>query len=199
MDFVARSIGNLDPAYGQHIAPDAIADHAAHHRLRQIAQRPGRFPHAVQIANRIADSILHDPLDLDDVQIAGQHQRLVRKIPIGETRALGPRAFLGAETELLLQHAFRSHELHPVEAKRQLEMQPRISNTDDAAEALDNGSLLRLHRVKRTKRGPSQKSESDDDGDLPRSGTAGPARTAASSTGPVGDARCAQQLFDQIF
>ena len=152
-----------------------------HHRLRQIAQRADRVPHSVQETNRVADPVLHDPLHLDDVEIARQHQRFARKIVGREARALKLRGILGAETEFLLEYALGGHELHPVDAEGQLEVQSRIGDSDHAAEALDDGPLLRLHRIKRAERCPGHNRNANDDRDALRTARA----THAAATAPV--------------
>ena len=179
---------------------DAIADSAPHHRLRQIAQRAGWIPHAVQETNRVADPVLHDPLHLDDVEIARQHQRFARKIVVRKARALKLSGILGAETEFLLEYALGGHELHPVDAEGQLEVQSRIGNTDHAAEALDDGPLLRLYRIKRAECGPGDNRDANEDrecGGLPTDRATHP----GAATTPARTARTAggiDKLFDNI-
>src|SRR5690606_3790166 len=77
-----------------------------------------------------------------------EHQRLVRD-RAGELAAIERRAVGRAEAELLLQHPLGRNLLHRVDPERQLEVQPRLGDAVDAAEALQDRLLLRLHREER--------------------------------------------------
>ena len=130
-----------------------------------------------------------------------QHQRLARKIVGREARALKLRGILGAETEFLLEYALGGHKLHPVDAEGQLEVQSRIGNADHAAEALDNGPLLRLYRIKGAERGPGDSRNANDHrdcGTLP-SARATPSGAATTPGGTVRTPGSIDQLFDNIY
>ena len=161
LDLVARQCGDRHARGGQHLAAEAVADHPAHHRLADVAQGAVRIALLVEVFHRVGDAVLHHPLDIDDVEIARQHQRLVRKVLAGIGRALVLAAG-GAEAELLLHHALGGDFLHLVDAEGQFEMQPGFIDVDHLAEALDHGTLFRLHRVIGAGHAPDDEAKDDD-------------------------------------
>src|SRR5690606_15941074 len=116
LDLVARVARDIDAGYRQDLAAYPVTDDAPHHRLRDVSQGLRRVPHAVQELDRVLDPVLHDPLDLNDVQVPGQHQRLVRE-RAGELRPVERGGFGRAEAELLLQHALGRDVLHGIDTE----------------------------------------------------------------------------------
>src|SRR5690606_2805488 len=141
-----------------------------------------RLAHAVEKLHGIFDPILDNPLDLDDVEVARQHQRLVRDV-VREPRPWGRRV-LGTEAELLFQDALGGDGLHAVDAERQLEVQARIGDAAHFAEALDDCPLLGLHRIKGAQDAPDdeQYAESNQHGRGPEARHAAARRAAGAAT-----------------
>ena len=89
-----------------------------------------------------------DPFDDGDVEVAGQHHRLVAEVLLGVLRA--DRRLDGAKAELLFQltldgdlrHRFRERDLH---------VQPRVGGADVAAEPEHDADGLGLDLIERAR------------------------------------------------
>jgi hypothetical protein len=103
------------------------------------------LPHAVNELDRVGDAVLHHPLDVDDIEVPGQHQGFIRKIVLGVPRGLAHRG--RAETEFLLEHPLGGHVLHAVDPERQLEVEAGSRGLDHRPEAFDHRLFFRLHGV----------------------------------------------------
>ena len=140
--------GHLHALLGQHVAAQAVAHDAPHHGLADVADRRRRVAHAVEPGVGVADPVLHDPLDVDHLEVAGQHQRLAL-LGAGLLVAGARVAARGAEPELLLEHAAGGHEGDPVDPEGQLEVQPRVADRHHGAEALHHRHAFGLDGVDR--------------------------------------------------
>jgi hypothetical protein len=144
-----RLRGDLDALLGEHVTAEIVPDDAAHHGLVDVADRRDRIAYAVQEFVGVSDAILHDPFDVDHLEIAGQHQRLVllraRLLVAVALRSGSDRA----KSELLLQDASGRHEIRPIDAERQLEMETGLANRHHPSEALDDRLTLGLNGVDR--------------------------------------------------
>src|SRR5690606_31678083 len=152
-----------------------------------VAQGAGGFPELVEELDRILDAVLHHPLHLDHVEIAGEHKgfrlQIFGRVGAGATLA----SAAGTEAELLLEHPFGGNALDLVHAEGELEVQSRVGDVDHRAEALDHGALLGLDGVEARERRPAE-DENQQDGDeaelalaAASAATAGATTTAAAS------------------
>ncbi len=76
MHFLLDFTGHGDPPYSQDITSHPVADYAAHDGLGDGAESLLLFTDLEKIEDWIFHSELNDPLNVDDVEVPGQHQRL---------------------------------------------------------------------------------------------------------------------------
>src|SRR5947207_4781051 len=199
LDLVARGVRDLDTADREHDAADPVTDDPAHHGLGQVAQRLRRLAHPVEVLHRVVDPILHDPFDLDDVQVAREHQRFVgvaaRELSARAIALVGP---LGAEAELLLQHALRRYDLHAVDSERQLRVPAVVGDAGHTAEALDDRALLGLYRVEGARGGPDRGQDADPDQHRAPREAGRPGRGRPRAVWAPRASRALQQLLDDV-
>jgi hypothetical protein len=62
--------------HGQDVAPQPVPHHAAHNSFRDVAKSFALLTDIEKKAHGVLDSVLHNPLDIDDVEIAGENERL---------------------------------------------------------------------------------------------------------------------------
>jgi hypothetical protein len=153
-------------------------------RFRDIADRLVDHLDPVQVFVRVFNAVLHDPLDIDDFQIAGQHQRFVavfRRLAIGAT--IGIALDGGAKAEFLFQDAGRGDEDLFVDAIGQLEVQPRLLDCDDTSKPFDDRLPLGLDGVERGHPTPDNRDQTQTDQTQPDQTQRGWNRPRARVTG----------------
>src|SRR5215475_12570644 len=95
---------NFGAALGEDFGHRVISHYRTHDDLGDIAQRQLWIAIAKEIFDRIDNTILHDPGDLSDIEVTGEHQRLIEERALTITRA-HPRLF-SAEAKLFFVDAF---------------------------------------------------------------------------------------------
>ena len=136
-----RRGGDLLPAHGEHLGHRAVPHHLAHHRLVHAPERLREAADLEEVPVGIGHPVLHDPLDHGDVQIAGEHDRLVREALL---RVPGPGGRLRrAESELFFELALDRHP-HDLFDERQLDVETRLGRADVPSEAEHDADFLGL-------------------------------------------------------
>ncbi len=100
----------------------------------------------MQILVGIVNAILDDPFDVNNFQVAGQHQGFVavdRRLVIGRSF---PRRQC-TKSKLLLHHTLGGNEIPPVNPQRKLIVQSGGLNGNHFTESLDHRHPVRFHRV----------------------------------------------------
>ena len=128
----------------QHLRDRPVADHLPHDRFVHRAERVFGSAHLEEELIRVGHAVLHDPFDDGDVQVAGQHHRLVLEVLGRVPGAYG--GLFGPETEFLLQLALHGDALHRFR-ERELRVEPGFRCPDEAPEPQHDADLLGLNLV----------------------------------------------------
>ncbi len=117
-----------------------VADRRAHDGFGEVTQSLPRAPDFEEVLVGVDDLVLDDPLDLGDVEVAGEHQRDRVEVRLAVDRALPGHD--RAEAELLLELTLDG--LHPdLVDEGDAEMDARTIGPDVLAEPENDGSFLR--------------------------------------------------------
>ena len=139
---------DLLPSDRQHFRDRTVADDLAHDRLVHRAERVLGVAHLEEVLIRIRHAILDDPFDDGDVEVAGQHHRLVAEVLLGVLRA--DRRLDGAKAELLFQLTLDG-DLRDRFRERDLHVQSRVGGADVAAEPEHDADRLGLDLIERAR------------------------------------------------
>ncbi len=153
---------DLGSTFGQRLRDRGLADHLPHRALGRRFDGQLLVADVEQIRARIADHPEHGEIDVDDVLVAGQHQRLfghlARSDLAGRLHFTRPIADLGSIDP---RDARRQH---PLDRARQMIVEPRLGRAVIGAKAQHDADLVGEHAIK-TARQPDHDDGEDDDGD----------------------------------
>ena len=151
---------DLNPSDREHFGNRAVSSDHAHDRFGEVSQGPPGIPYGEQILPRSLDLILDHPLDVRDIEIAGQQKGFLRIVP-GIVLSTDPCS-KRPEPEFLLKHLSDGNPYRRLDAKRQLEVQARLSLSNVLAEPQYNRDLIGLDDVKTRRQ--HRKDEHGEDG-----------------------------------
>ena len=143
-----------------YLGDGSVADHFPHDGFVHITEGFLDIADAEQVLVRVRNAVLHDPLDHRDVEVTGEHERLVLELSAGEVRA--HTRIDGAETELFLELALHLHRRDDVD-EGDLHAQAGVGDRDELAEALNDADFLGLYLVE-GRPGDHQDGNDQDDG-----------------------------------
>ena len=146
MHFDLHLMGNFGPALGKHLGHRMIPDHRTHDDLGHIAQCQGRIAIAKEIFHRIGNAVLHDPGDLSDIEVAGEHQGFLGERTLTKARA-HPRV-LGTEAKLRFEDALHFDFARGLHAQGPFRAQPWLFPAHVLPETLHHGHLIGFDRIK---------------------------------------------------
>src|SRR5262245_26430294 len=123
-----------------------IAHHRAHDDLGHITQGQGRIAIAKEIFHRIRNAVLHDPGDLRDIEVAGEHQRLLGERALAKARA-HTRLF-GPEAKLRFEDALHFDGTFGFDAQGQFPAQAWLFPAHVLPETLHDRDFISFDRIK---------------------------------------------------
>ena len=154
-----RTVLDFLPPDGDHFIHRAVADDFAHHGLG----RSRRVSSGLRTLNRyfrIVDTVLHDPFDERRVEIPGDHGFLaILRVGV----LAGIRRTRRAEAQFHLELPLHRDREDLIYAERQLEVQPRLANRVELAEAKHDADRLGGNGVRAREHEPQREDKKRED------------------------------------
>ena len=151
---------DLGAAFRQRLGDRRLADHLAHRALGGRFDGQLRVADVEEVGARVLDHPEDGKVDVDDVLVAGQHQRLFRHL----TRGRAARALAGAVADLGAVDAGDAGRQHGLDRIGQVVVEARLRRPVVGAEAQHDADLVGLHAVEAADQ-PDDDDCGDDDGD----------------------------------
>ena len=151
---------DLAPALGKRLHDRRFADDLAHRAFRRRFDRAFGMSDIEQIRLRVLDEPEDGKVDIDDVLVAGQHQRLFRHLPARPRRP----ALARAKADLGAIDAGDARPLHALDRRRPVIIEAGLGHAVVGAEAQHDTDLVGQHPVDAARQ-PQNNNRRDDDGE----------------------------------
>ena len=149
LEKVFRLVGQPVSSRRQDLVHGVVPDDAPDDGLVHVAERRFRLAHLEEILVRVLDLVLDDPLDVQDVQVAGEHDRFL--LGVGGDGELGVDAGCRRpEAELVLELALDGNARQSLDAEGEFEVEARVGRPDEPPEPQDDAHFVGPDLVKRS-------------------------------------------------
>ncbi len=133
--------GEFGASDGQDFVNGAVADDFAHDGLGHEAEGVADVPDTEQVVVRITDAVLDGPFDVDDVEIASEHEGFVDEVSAcvdgSFTAGVG-----GAKAEFFFELFLGGDFVDPVDSEREFEVQAGADLVGEFSEAEDDADAI---------------------------------------------------------